>query len=376
MKKQFLLGSTALMVAVLPAYAAAEDPLRLSVGGYRNDFFGIGSIDDDTEAAQGIDRGNSSHFSDGEVHFTGETTLNNGITVGVFVSLEAFNSGDQVDEAYTYLNSDYGRLTIGSENFDNYSEFWIGTAPTVGTPINSGWITAFVPAPSGANTGFLTPALTTNVELRDDNFMLSYRSPDFAGFAFSVSYAPTSAGGSDPGDPKNAPTDKNAENHNIIGLGLTYIQTFNGVDVNVAAGYNRATVGKTAEAAGADDPQQIKIGATIGFSGFTIGGSYANEFEGQTDAGNTTSTEGQAWDLGISYSTGPWGFSLTYFHGEVEDTIAVSGDDEVDAFTGAVSFAVGPGITASLTLMHAKWDEEANVESKGTLGIAGLGVSF
>ncbi len=88
------------------------------------------------------------------------------------------------------------------------------------------------------------------------------------------------------------------------------------------------------------------------------------------------SNEGQSYDIGGSYSTGPWGVSVTYFHGEEEDDPAVSGDDEVDAIVGAVSYAVGPGITASGSLYYAKFENEDGVESKSTMGIVGIHISF
>jgi predicted porin len=380
MRKQLLLGTTALLAGAvaMPEFASAEDPLRLSVRGYKNEFFGIGSIDVDSDSAAGTDTGNTSHFSDGEVHFKGETALDNGLTVGVQIELEANNNGDQIDEAYTYVSGSFGKFIFGSENLPNYLNFWGVTAPNVGVPINSGWISVWVPPASGIATGFRVPMQSTNLELRNDNFGMSYTSPSFAGFSFNVGYAPTSAGGSNSGDPKNAPTNKNTENSNIIGLGANYKGSFGGVDLGLAVGYNRATVSDNADAAGANDPQQIKVGASIGVAGFTIAGSYANEFEGQTNATNTNSTEGQAFDVGVSYGMGPWGVSATYFHGQTEQTIAVGNDDKVWALVGAVSYSIGPGITTSFSVIHADWEGEngGTENSKGTLGILGLAVGF
>ncbi len=381
MRKQLLLGTTALLAGAvaMPDYVSAEEPLRLSVRGYKNEYFGIGSVDDDTDAAAGRDTGNTSHFSDGEVHFRGETALDNGLTVGVQIELEANNNGDQVDEAYTYISGSFGKVILGSENLAPYLTFWGVTAPNVGVPINSGWISVWVPN-GGVATGFRVPMQTTNLELRNDNFGASYLSPRFAGFQFTAGYAPTSAGGSNSGDPKNGFTDKNTENSNIIAVGGNFKESFSGVDVGVAVGYNRATVSDNAEAAGADDPQQIKVGASIGVAGFTIAGSYANEFEGQTNATNTNSTEGQAFDVGVSYGMGPWGVSGTYFQGQTEQTIAVGADDEVFAIVGAVSYALGPGITTSFSVIHAEWESEdgsaAQQDSEGTMGILGLAVGF
>ena len=380
MRKQLLLGTTALLAGAvaMPDFASAEDPLRLSVRGYKNEYFGIGSIDDKSDVAGVKDTGNTSHFSDGEVHFKGETALDNGLTVGVQIELEANNNGDQVDEAYTYLSGSFGKFIVGSENLAPYLTFWGVTAPGVGVPINSGWISVWVPPATGIATGFRVPMQTTNLELRNDNFGMSYLSPRFSGFQFTAGYAPTSAGGSNSGDPKNGPTNKDTENSHILAVGANFKESFNGVDLGAAVGYNRATVSDNAGAAGADDPQQFKAGISIGVAGFTIAGSYGNEFEGQTNATNTVTTEGQSYDVGVSYGMGPWGVSGTYFHGETEQTIAVGNDDEVDAVVGAVSYALGPGIKTSFSLIYAKWEGEngGTEESDGTMGILGLSVGF
>ena len=380
MRKELLLGTTALLAAAvaMPEYASAEDPLRLSVRGYKNEFFGLGSVDDDTEAAKGADFGNTSHFSDGEVHFKGETTLDNGLTVGVDIQLEATSAADTIDESYSWIRGDFGRVTVGSENLSPYVTFWGVTAPNVGVPINSGWISSWIPEPAGSALSFRSPGKTTNITNMNDSFGISYTSPRFSGFQFTAGYAPTTttAGNGGGGDPKNATTDKNNENHDVFEVGANYKNSFNGFDLGLAVGWGRSSVADLADTAGADDPQQVKVGASFGVAGFTLSGSYANELDGNTNITNTASNEGQSWDVGGSYSTGPWGVSVAYFHGEEEDSIALSGDDEVDTVVGAVSYALGPGITTSLSVIWAQFEEEAGAESDGAMGILGLAISF
>ncbi|RMD60958.1 MAG: porin [Alphaproteobacteria bacterium] len=375
MRKELLYGTTALLVGAvaLPGYASAEEPLRLQVRGFKNEFFAIGGVDVDTDPT--LD-GTTSNFSDGEVQFRGSTTLDNGLTVGVQIELEAFGAtSDDIDEAYTYVQGDFGKLVIGSENLAEYTTFWGVTAPGVGIPINSGWITAFAVAPTGINLGFRRTGLTTNATLTNDTFQISYLSPRFSGFQFVAGYAPTNALGS--GDPKSGVTDDSSDSTevtDIFGVGLNFKQSFNGVDVAVAGGYEHGSE-PNGNVSG-DDPQIVKVGASVGFAGFTIAGSYVNQLDGLQNAGGTTSTEGQAWDAGASYSTGPWGVSVTYFHGEEEDLTANTNEDEVDSVVGAVSYALGPGITTSFSLFYAKYEDETGVESDATYGILGLSVSF
>ncbi len=371
MKKQLLLGSTALIVGALavPDFAVAEEKLSLSVRGYTNQYFGVGSVNNDSVPGQDT----TAHFSDGEIHFKGTTELDNGLTVGVHVELEAFQSGDQVDEAYTWVQGDFGKVVIGSENLPDYLTFWGVTAPNVGVPINSGWISIWAPVPAGMTTGFRSSMQTTNLTLQNDTFQIGYQSPRFSGFQFVAGYSPTASGSSDSsGDPKNKPTDTDIELHDILSVGANFSQDFNGFDVGVAAGYEYGSVGDLITT---DDQQIFKVGASLGASGFSIAGSY-----GVYDS--DLSDEGQAYDLGVSYATGPWGVSATNFHGEEEGLVGTAGDDEVDAFVGAVSYSIGPGITGSLSLIYAKWEDEGSGvgvpsdESESTMGIVGLAISF
>jgi len=370
---------------------AEEEPLRLDVRGYKNEFFGIGNADD----SAGTDYGNTNIYNDGEIHFRGETDLDNGLTVGVQVELEAFQSGDQVDESYAYIQGDFGKVVVGNENLANYNTFWGVTAPAVGAPINSGWITVFVPSVAGFGSAgtFRRPLLTTNLDVGNDENQISYYSPRFAGFQFTGGFAPAVADG---GAGQAAQANEGTQYHNALGVGFNFSNSFNGIDLGFAAGYNRGSVDTAREAAGADDFEQIKVGVNIGVAGFSIGGSYANELEGKVNgpsaaaltitggapavtpagAANTTSSEGQSYDIGASYSTGPWGASVTYFHGEQEDSIATAGDDETTAFVGAVSYALGPGITTSFSLMYGKFEEEGGADADATVGILGIAISF
>ena len=426
MKKQLLLGSTALIVGALavPGFAVAEEKVKLEVRGYANQYFGIGDVDvdaDNTDTGATTSQDSTSEYSDGEIHFKGRTTLDNGLTVGVHVELEFNESGDQIDEQYVWLRGDFGKLVIGSENLPDYLTFWGVTAPNVGVPINSGWISVFAPIPKGITTGFRSSMQTTNLTLTNDTFQIGYQSPRFSGFQFVVGYAPTDASS---GNPKNAVTDEDAELTNIISVGANFSESFNGVDVGFAVGYEHADgpskagtaqtqlnidarttilgnlVGGTfaggfdlnsttltdaqedekavvdgilandkVAATDVSDPQIFKVGASIGSGGFSIAGSY-----GVYDSDG--SDDGISYDIGASYSTGPWGVSVAYFHGEEEGT-AGGGDDEVDAVVGAVSYSLGPGIKTSLSILYAKWEDEGGVvESESTMGILGLAISF
>ena len=124
----------------------------------------------------------------------------------------------------------------------------------------------------------------------------------------------------------------------------------------------------------APGPRVWAVGANLGYAGFTIGGSYA-------DAENDSFDDGEAYDMGISYETGPWGASFVWFHGENVDNEAllagVSQDEEVDIFLAGVSYTVAKGVKLGAfggyqqldegdvdeNLVEFDFDDEADVEN-------------
>ncbi len=46
-----------------------------------------------------------------EVRFKGETTLDNGLTVGAQIELEGENAGDQIDKSFVYWSGGFGRVS-------------------------------------------------------------------------------------------------------------------------------------------------------------------------------------------------------------------------------------------------------------------------
>jgi predicted porin len=161
-------------------------------------------------------------------------------------------------------------------------------------------------------TGFRTPALSTYVDLANDDHALNYFSPRFSGFQVGVSYVPAATIN---GEGKNFPVqaDENSELHDLISVGANFVESFGGFDVAVAGGYRVAQDDR----GGNDDPEQYSAGLNLGFAGFTVGGSIGIE-------DSDRSTDGTAYDIGATYSTGPWAVGATYFHSEVEGALVVA----------------------------------------------------
>ncbi len=379
MNKKQLMGTSALVAGGLLAADAVEaaDPLRLEVRGFRNEYFGVVSVESDVTNEN---FNNTNHFSDGEVQFRGTTTLDNGIVVGVRIELEAFTSGDQVDENYVFLEGGFGRLQLGSDDPAPYQQALV--APNVGVPINSGWLSNFIPAP----TGFTTGAFQTTPEISIDDNMINYFSPRFAGFQLGLAYIPDldegGAGNNNApfgnGEGNNTTAEDN-DRHHGFGVGLNYTNSFNGIDLGVAGGYQ--VVGPCGESNGVDERgagvncgqtvTAYNAGVNVGFAGFTVGGSW-----GGYDIDDEGANDGFHWDVGASYETGPWGVSATFIMGEREGDIAEDDEDESLAVAAAVSYTLGPGVRTNLTGLYADYDAEDNNDGKGFAGVIGIRVDF
>ena len=127
---KFLYGTTALATAVmLSTGAMAADKIKMGVGGYFA-WFGVFGDQDDGAGPDGIagtpddspGAGARDHqfMREGEIIFNGSTKLDNGISAGVQVQLEAETCGDQIDETFVYFFGSFGRINLGQENSAPY----------------------------------------------------------------------------------------------------------------------------------------------------------------------------------------------------------------------------------------------------------------
>ncbi len=411
--KKVLYGTTALCAAgMLGATGAAADGIELGLGGYMNTMFSAGGINatggrdyvrgsDGTLSAPGSgapDYNPTGLWADGEIWFLGSYKHDNGIRFGARVELEVFassTSSDTIDEHYIFVEGDFGRVVAGSENSAAYIMHY--AAPVSGLPINSGWVTVFIPPNADSSVGFRTPSVSTYLDYGNDENQITYYTPRFSGFQLGLSYAPAVVG---TGEGKNFPVeaDNDTEYNNGFAVGANFVDDFDGIGVAISVGYTRAQApdSLTSAGLGIDDYQGFNVGANFSYAGVTIGGAYANAFDGQastdTDTSGTPyaiSSEGQSFDVGIAYSAGPWTVGAEYFYGEVDGVVANSSntsagsgvvgarnDDKLYAATGGLTYALGPGITARGGVMYGRWSAESGAVNTGVIGAAGLSFRF
>lgn len=380
--KRFSMSNTSgvAITAGLAAAAGFTSPaqaqlnrVELGFGGFLNEYFFITDIDEEDGSASDFNEV-ATHF-DGEIQFTGSTQLENGLEFGAQIELEFPTNGDQIDEAYLFINGGFGRLVLGGENTVMY-QMGVGKwEPGVGVPINSGWVSDFSPAPAGQTIGFRSPSVSTAIDITNDDNTISYYSPKFGGVQVGVSYVPNA---SFSGNATNGAVDTAGLTYsNGLAGGVTYSGKFDGFGFRVSGGYATAQAGDAIEDLGGDDIQQFMAGAVIDIGKFQISGSYANELDGRINNTGTVSTEGQSFIVGAEYKlTDKLTVGGAYFQGAVEGDPTAGGDDEQQTINVGLQYVIGPGVSFGSSLLYNEYEEENGGDSSAVAVAAGLSLSF
>ncbi len=393
--KKVLLGTSAVALASAFANSAYAADWEVTVGGYMEQYAAWASpdvdglVDDDYD---GID-----NKGEAEIHFKPSITLDNGLKIGADVQLEGNTDGaDQIDESFLFIDGSFGRVLLGSENSAGYLMNY-GAPDVTFLNVNSGSLTKFVPF-SGTALG--DAAIDIDGDLIDDDIVglqtgadvfrgtlgstfiengrnndaqrFTYFTPRFAGFQVGVSYA------RDPRQDDQAQLNLDVEEtglSNIVDVGANYVNSFGAFDIAISGRYGIAFNNEDVISDVFDEDDDVELdsnpqvfggGVNLGFAGFTVGGSWAEQ-------NNTLFDDGTGWDAGVSYETGPWGISLTYFRGENVDDEAVAGgflgsDEELKQYLIGINYDLATGVALNAFGAYADFDEDIgdfNVDGDG-----------
>lgn len=361
--KHVLLGSTALVAAGLMAGAAsAAEPVKLGIQGFYQAAIG-GNIDEGGD----FDGDLRSHSveTNGEIRFHGETTLDNGLTVGARIELEAFDSSDQFDQAYAFISGGFGEVRLG-DTLEALSQMCY-LAPQAGNLFG-----ADSPNFNFANAGVAGYGATngTCYGMAGQSSSIIYFSPNFGGFSFGVSYAPETSdsfgggvanlgassvytvgtfGTFGTGQPSTE-FDNNGNIENMFSLAASFVQDFNGFSIAVGGG---ATFGEGEISNVSTEDYNAYL--NVGFGGWTVGGA----LEIREDVGAISGNDNWVGAVGTTYNWDAWTVGLTWSHGEYD----IGDEDKYDIiqFTGA--YALGPGISLEGMVGYADYRDGGNDSS-------------
>lgn len=379
---QNAIAQTAAPAQPAPATEAKKpERIKLALSGYFQQWLSaMGQnidtpVNPDTGARQRVKTQTVDNKFNSEICVIGETTLDNGLSVGVNVQLEANTEGDTIDESYLYVSSPtYGRLIVGDENNAGY--LLHVTMPDGGVTIDSGdsLNANFFNYTLGA-PGLDTPMGTTNLRIGDnDSGKFTYLTPRFAGFQGGISYIPIMRNGGDDdnsayfadpaanfgGTAQLAGGGRNRYKNGWSG-GLNYTEKFGDIGVQLSGGvmwFDRGQVtpaGATNTGSGSD-LFVYNTGAQFSLGGFSFGGAFlrspnkATNVNGSGIATQATgvSAAGTAWNVGAAYEFGPYKVGLGYQYGDNNGFInGVAADKQGPQLQQAIisgTYTMGPGI--------------------------------
>jgi outer membrane protein OmpU len=355
MMKKLLLGSTALVVGgVMAAPAMAADPIKIGIGGYYTFYALAGNVDSSYAFDGTFTTYKGLAFTqEGEIHFIGQTKLDNGTSVGLTVELEAWNPTGinagaagtsagtiQIDEAFIFAFGDWGRAELGSRDAATYRMYYGTPSALIGwgaVQHNHNWANTIMMA---NNKAYARTMATTITPTWQDVNRINYFTPRFQGLQIGVGYAPklnaAAAGGQAATGPggqlscgfnnainiNNCPTADYAW-QDLFDIGANYLNKFGDFTVALYGAFAYASfipgyspfAGAANQATGANLTawKQWVVGAQFGFAGFTVGGAagYDNNGLGAnyfTGVDNDT----RFYTAGIMYETGPWQMSFMW----------------------------------------------------------------
>lgn len=317
--------------------AAASDGIKLEVGGYFSSAY-VAVIDGaHTSGHWGNNRNRDALKHDAEVYFSGETTLDNGLTVGARVELEAENDADQIDKSYVFWSGGFGEVRIGSQN-----DALENACPT--PPGGTANFSAFSPTGWGSNDPIGSNSYCFSAD--NDSQKILYMTPVFSGFQLSVSYTPsanaedyTQVGVNGSG----TPTNPDGTAHHIVTAYATY--TYEGEDWGLTWGGGGSWQLGFNEAPGVNDGKSsaYQTSGAVTFGAFAVGGFF-QYFEQGGDDNNMWIAGG-----GASYTMDPWIFGLQYSHGRYDgdflgDGFGTDGAHSLNRVVLTTTYNLAPGI--------------------------------
>lgn len=341
--KKILFATTAIAGLATVATPAMADALELDLGGFYRGY-GVYADNDDATLRDFDLR------HDAEIHFTGETTLDNGLTVGVHSEMDmavdnadAANADDQAldqDEIYAYMEGTWGRINWGQE--DGAAYLLQVAAPSADSNID-GLRTQI----QGIDTSALTVGSSVLDYAQDMNGLgeaatkITYLTPKFGGFQAGVSYAPEVS--DDPNVLGNglatpATDTQTTDFEDLMEAGVRFDGAWDEIGFSIGAGYGTASPEVTAATGvGSDDFEQWNVGVNFQWMAFELGGAWLDSNNGFDTGGDS-----ETWVAGLGWNNGPYTAGVSYLD---RSTDVGATDEDADRWTVGGTYTYGPGMT-------------------------------
>ena len=382
--KKILLGTSGLFgaVALFAGAAAAQTP-TVTVGGFLD--FQAGFIDDDVANSR-----SSAFRNDSEVSIRVDGKSDSGLGYGAVLDIEADVTNDSDDEGtnaartYLFLDSGIGRLELGSNTgaaeamridassiaratggIDGSWTYFANQPQDSGAgalvTLNSGGTldgVPFISVPSLPAGHGLTQGLGN--ESADNANKISYYSPRLSGFQLGLSYTPELQ---DRGQFIQTDRTQSAAS-DVIDAAVSYEGSWDNVSLGLSGAYQTGS-----GAIGSEDIDAYNIGASLGFAGFSVAGSYGD----WGDSLNTSGVDADYWTVGAGFDIGAVGASVTYLESSL-------GTNDFENLVLGADYSLAAGLTpyveASFFEFEGTDSLAAAANNDGTAIIVGTQLAF
>jgi predicted porin len=417
--KKVLLASAALLAVVALSAPAKADPLKVTVGGSVK--FEAGFVDEKYDSNyRPYDFTNSPELSigaegkadnglvyGGKIEVVNELNFDRTLAFvdenGSIVALNPeFGSRSQeikFDKAAVYFGGKWGKVELGDEASAGNR---LGvTAPTgFGTGGFAGDYQNFllinnVASIADGTKGFSLPTegfyfrslansykaslSESGLEDYENSTKISYFTPKFSGVQLGVSLTPKVGDTLNTvnRDKKvgyavdNAPADV-TQYDNLIESAINYSYKMdNGLGLAASLGYNHANA---TDGLGTDkdreDLNSFNAGLSGTYAGFTLGGGYT--FNGdsglakQSSAASRYDDNGQTFNVGLQYATGPFAVGVNYLNAETEGDVALSDNVKLQTVGLGATYELAPGLSTFAEVDFVNYEAEGQFLVLGT----------
>lgn len=372
-----LLNSTMLVaLGFVVRNAAAADGVKLEIGGSYQGAAGVVFSEDfsGSSGVGGSDVRNYVFKQDVEIHFSGETTLSNGLAVGAYIELQGqTDTEDQIDKVYAYFGGSFGELRFGDLE-EAYAQLCYQV------PSASQLFGADSPNFNFSNAGIAGFDATngTCAGLDDNSTKVVYFSPAFGGFQFAASFAPDNTE-----DTRNTLqgagtrlTNDEDQNSETLSLAVSFQQDFNGVNI-IAGGGATQSFQKETNPDNTDRARSYNAYAQVGFSGFTFG--VASELR---ENFGSTSADQWVYGAGGTYEWDKWTVGLGWTHGDYEKVVGANdvgpfnADHDIVSMTASYALAAGISIDGVLEYSNYKSRDAEGPDYQGIAAGLGTNIDF
>ena len=368
--KKILLGTTAVVaLGTMTTEAFAADKIALGLGGFMRHYVGLSNNDEVATTSNSARDKDIGQFSNTEIYFTGSTTLDNGLKVAVRHEYEADGAANQnADKNWLSIGSDaMGTVTIGSAtHFADDNKVRVPNAGNFDWTDTDPW--AGVSTASANDSTVFTPSSLDISDNGGDSVKLKYNSPSFSGVTVGVSYTAAETGSAHNARrvTENSQGVTTGISQDGYSFGAAYSGEMSGAAIGVSLTHQNT----------ADSVESNHVGASVGMSGFTVGGGYSDFSD--TRIGRSDN-DGKSWELGVSYETGPVSVSAGYMNADNKGLAATAGSNEDTKWNVSATYDLGAGVALTGTYFNSEANGEgAGATTKTSVSgvIAGIEVGF